>query len=69
MTPDQKIHEFLSQYNEEVSSNALKLRKVLLENLPDIIEQIDVPARMIAYCYGQKYSSTLIFGTLIWTFQ
>ncbi len=23
--------------------------------LPGIIEQIDLPAKMIAYCYGQKY--------------
>ncbi len=33
----------------------LKLREILLANLPDVIEQLDLPARMVAYCYGQKY--------------
>ncbi|MFZ1424398.1 MAG: hypothetical protein WAS55_11295 [Saprospiraceae bacterium] len=35
------------------------LRKTLFANLPDIIEQIDIPARMIAYCFGQKYSELI----------
>lgn len=46
---------FLSNYDESVNSLALKLRQVLLSTLPDIIEQVDIPAKMIAYCYGQKY--------------
>jgi hypothetical protein len=59
MTKNEKIDAFLSQYDERVFSNALKLREVVLSNLPDIIEQIDVPAKMIAYCYGQKYSELI----------
>lgn len=55
MSADPKITAFLSQYDEQVYNNALKLREVLLANLPGIIEQIDLPARMVAYCYGQKY--------------
>ena len=47
--------QFLSNYSEEVFANSLKLRTVLLKQLPDIIEQLDEPAKMIAYCYGQKY--------------
>src|SRR5690349_9158904 len=50
-----KIDDFLSQYDEKVFSHALKLRVILLQTLPDILEQLDVPARMVAYCYGQKY--------------
>jgi hypothetical protein len=46
---------FLSNYDEKVNSLALKLRQLLLSNLPEIIEQVDIPAKMIAYCYGQKY--------------
>jgi hypothetical protein len=46
---------FLSQYDETVFNNAIQLREVLLANLPGIIEQVDLPAKMIAYCYGQKY--------------
>ena len=55
MTQNEKIDSFLSQYDEQVFSNALKLRQLLLTNLPEVIEQIDIPARMIAYCYGQRY--------------
>lgn len=53
------IELFLSQYDEKVFNHALKLRKVLLKNLPDIIEQIDAPAKMIAYSYGQKYAEMI----------
>ena len=59
MEGDLKIDNFLSQYNEDVFSNALKLREVLFANLPGIIEQIDIPAKMIAYCYGQKYADLI----------
>ena len=59
MTIDKSIDKFLSNYSEEVFSNALQLRKVLLVNLPGIIEQIDLPAKMIAYCYGQKYADMI----------
>lgn len=46
---------FLSNYSETVLQQALALRKIVLANLPGVQEQIDMPARMIAYCYGQKY--------------
>ena len=59
MTPNNKIDEFLSNYSEEVFINALKLREVLLENLPGITEHLDIPAKMIAYCYGQKYAEMI----------
>jgi len=55
LVQDEKVEAFLSSYNEEVYNNAQKLREILFANLPDIIEQVDLPARMIAYCYGQKY--------------
>lgn len=56
---DKNINTFLSQYSEDVFTNAIKLREVLLANLPGIIEQLDVPAKMIAYCYGQKYAEMI----------
>jgi hypothetical protein len=65
MHEDKKIDEFLSQYDDEVFVNATHLRKVLFENLPDIIEQLDTSAKLIAYCYGQKYIElicVLIYG-------
>jgi hypothetical protein len=54
-----KIDDFLSHYDEQVFRNALLLRKILFKNFPDIIEQIDIPAKMIAYGYGQKYSELI----------
>ena len=54
-----EIFNFLSQYDEEICKRALELRKLLLQNLPGITEQLDVPAKMIAYCYGQKYADLI----------
>ncbi len=59
MTTEKEIDIFLSQYDEQVHTYALLLRKILLAKLPDVIEQIDVPAKMIAYCYGQKYAELI----------
>ena len=59
MTTERVIEDFLSQYNEQVIGNAQYLRKLLLTNLPNITEQFDAPARMIAYCYGQKYTELI----------
>ena len=55
MNHNEIVKDFLSKYNEQVYNNVLKLREVLFANLPHIIEQIDLPAKMITYCYGQKY--------------
>jgi len=49
----------LSQYDEQGFDNAIKLWEILIANLPGIIEQLDLPARMIAYFYGQKYSEMI----------
>jgi hypothetical protein len=59
MATTEEIEIFLSQYNEQVYAHALKVRNILLAKLPGIIEQIDLPAKMIAYCYGQKYSELI----------
>ena len=59
MVINKQIDEFLSNYSEEVFTHASELREVLLTNLPGIIEQIDVPAKMIAYSYGQKYAEMI----------
>lgn len=59
MEASNKIDDFLSGYSEEVFTNALELRKVLFANLPGITEQVDIPAKMIAYCYGQQYAEMI----------
>ena len=59
MTKKESIDDFLSLYSEEVFANALKLRKLLITTLPNVTEQLDSSARMVAYCYGQKYSELI----------
>lgn len=56
MTTNNGVDGFLSQYNEQVYSNALLLREIILKNLPEVLEQLDIPAKMIAYSYSQKYA-------------
>lgn len=56
--PDQ-LDLFLAQYDDQIVRKALVLREVILTTLPGITEQIDLPANMIAYCYGQKYAELI----------
>jgi len=59
MRPAKAVEEFLANYNEEVVTHVMKLREVLFADLPGIKEQLDVPAKMIAYSYGQKYAEMI----------
>lgn len=59
MTENINVNHFLSHYSEQVYSNALKLREILYKNLPDVQEQIDIPARMIAFSYGPGYAEMI----------
>ena len=52
---DKSTEDFLLQYDELVYTRAFMLREILIKYLPGITEQMDLPAKMIAYCYGQKY--------------
>ncbi len=55
MPTNTKIDTFLSQYDEPIFIRALKLRGVILACLPNIIEEVDLPAKMVAYSHGKKY--------------
>ena len=59
MQSNNSIENFLSNYSEDVYKKVQNLREVILKNLPGIIEQLDMPAKMIAYCYGNKYSEMI----------
>ncbi len=50
------IQDFLSNYDDTIFANAMQLRQLILSALPAVTEQLDMPAGMIAYCYGQKYA-------------
>jgi hypothetical protein len=54
-----RAEDFLLNYDEEIIARALNLRKLLFSLLPGVTEQVDLPAKMIAYCYGQKYSEMI----------
>ena len=56
MNDDKAISRFLSHYSEDVIVSAARLRGLIFENLPEVQEQLDIPAKMIAYGYGRKYS-------------
>lgn len=59
MVPNKIIDHFLSNYNTDVIDTASELRHLILSVLPAVIEQLDLPAKMIGYCYGQKYSELI----------
>lgn len=59
MPTDKRTEDFLSAYSPEVISMAMKLRGLLLDMLPDVTEQVDLPAKIIGYGYGNKYSETI----------
>jgi len=40
-------------------NRAISVREVVLENLPGAQEQVDLPAKMIAYTYGPKYADMI----------
>lgn len=59
MKKEQQIFDFLIGYDESIYTLSFKLRQVLIENLPGIIEELDTPAKMIGYGYGRKYSELI----------
>jgi len=56
---DRKVINFLVGYDENICDHALQLRETVLKILPAVTEQLDIPAKMIAYCYGQKYAELI----------
>lgn len=55
MTSSVDINNFLYSYSTDIQRIALNVRELLLLSLPDINEQIDSAAKMIAYSYGNSY--------------
>lgn len=56
MASETAIQDFLSNFDDTIFANVMQLRQFILSTLPAVTEQLDIPARMIAYCYGQKYA-------------
>lgn len=49
------IDTFLSGYGEQISLITNLLRTYILTNLPNIKEELDIPAKIIMYTYGPRY--------------
>ena len=50
-----EIEQFLSPFSTEVQALAWKLREVILSVMPDAVEQLDIPAKLIGYGTDRTY--------------
>jgi hypothetical protein len=53
------VDSFLASYAPEVRSIALKARALILDMLPEAIEQIDIPAKILGYGYDRTYTGSI----------
>lgn len=49
------LDAFLANYPDEIHQLALKLRDLILKELPAMIEQVDAPSKIIGYGYNRTY--------------
>ncbi len=56
---ESEINDFLSHFAPPVQALALSARRLVLELAPQSIEQVDLPARMIAYGFQRTYKDTI----------
>lgn len=49
------LETFLANYPDEIRQLALKLRDLILRELPSMIEQVDASSKIIGYGYNQTY--------------
>lgn len=49
------IDDFLSNYPPDVQLLADHLRKLIIERLPTVQEQLDTKAKLIGYSFGSRY--------------
>ena len=52
---DKEIQNFLDHYPPRVQAISLELRKLVFRVVPEAIEQLDLPARMLAYGFDRSY--------------
>lgn len=54
-----EIKAFLTAYDPQVQAIALKARALVLDVVPDAVEQIEVPAKMLAYGFAATYKDMI----------
>lgn len=55
----QNITFFLEKFEGGIIQMIHRLRTIVKKNLPDLTETVDVPAKMIAYSYGTRYTDMI----------
>jgi len=49
------VEDFLAAYSSDIKKLALQVRSLILDLLPDLIEQVDTSAKIIGYGYDRTY--------------
>jgi hypothetical protein len=53
------VDDFLAAYAPEIASLARQIRSLILDVIPESIEQVDTPAKLIGYGYDRTYTGTV----------
>ena len=53
------VTELLAPYSQEVRDLALRVRALVLDVIPNAIEQVDSGAKIIGYGFGTKYADLI----------
>ncbi len=53
------VDDFLASYPSEISALARQMRTLILDVIPDAIEQVDIPAKLIGYGYDHTYTGLI----------
>jgi hypothetical protein len=53
------VEEFLASYSPNVREMALKTRALVMSIMPDMVEQIDVPGKLLGYGWDTTYAGTV----------
>jgi len=59
-----EIRAFLAGYDAQVRSVTLYLRELVLGMVPDAVEQLDLPARMLAYGFARTKDTICVIMPL-----
>ena len=56
---NEELDELLNTYPAGVSDLARETRQMILSTIPDLLEMVDKPARVIGYGFGATYKDTI----------
>ena len=53
------LSKFLNLFSSDIQTIISELRALIQTSFPDIIEQVDIPSKIIAYGYGARYADLI----------